>query len=235
MDGAVPGGAVPGGAAAGTVDRGHGGLRAWWTPGVSTTRRALALGGIAGPVGFTAAWVTAGLTGEASPVTATVSRLAAHGASTRPVMTAGLVTLGLGLGGYALALRDDLEGAAWVAALASGLGALGAAAAPLASSEAVDRLHAVVAIAGSACLAATPALAAPALARQGRAAAARASLGTAVGAAILLLAAAGPVAPGLLQRAGLLSGQGWVVASAVAMVKGGSVPQADRGAPTRPG
>lgn len=58
--------------------------------------RAALLAGIAGPVAFIGAWVSAGLVTEGySPVSDTISRLAAQGAPTRPLMTAAPVAFGL--------------------------------------------------------------------------------------------------------------------------------------------
>jgi hypothetical protein len=184
-------------------------------------RRALALGGLVGPAGFLGAWVVGGaLTTGYSPVEDAISRLAAVDASTRGLMTAGFVTFGVGVPLYGIALRQRLPGRAWVAAVATGLATLGVAAAPLDHSSTVDLVHGSFASAGYATLAAVPLLAAGPLRRAGRAGWAAVSLTAGVASALCLLATLAGSHHGLFQRAGLTIGDAWLVASAVALLRG---------------
>ncbi len=65
-----------------------------------------AAGGLIGPVGFVGAWIIGGLIKpDYSPVEDAISRLAAIGASTRPLMTCGFVCFGVAVPTYAWALR----------------------------------------------------------------------------------------------------------------------------------
>lgn len=182
-------------------------------------RRLAALGGVAGPVAFAAAWSLLGrrLPGY-SPVDDPISRLAADGAPDAALMTAGLVAFGVGVPLYGAALRDALPGPAWAAAAATGLATLGVAAFPL-TAHGPDTVHGAVAGVAYASLAATPLLAAAPLARAGRRgwAGASVAVGT-VSAASLAATAAGP-ATGLFQRVGLTVAHAWVVASAVGILR----------------
>ncbi|MCU4187380.1 DUF998 domain-containing protein [Acidiferrimicrobium sp. IK] len=188
--------------------------------------RYLAWGGIAGPVAFTGAWLTAGaLRPGYRPVEDTISRLAASGAPNRWLMTAGFVTYGVGLPLYARALRHAAPGPAWLAAIGTGVATLAVAAAPLAVSPALDTLHAVAAGAGYLTLAAVPVLAARPLRRAGLGAAAAVSTAVAAGCALTLVASVGTSATGALQRAGLGAGHAWVAASAWWILAGRSLPE----------
>ena len=187
-----------------------------------------AIGGIAGPVLFVAAWVLAGLLEPGySPVEGAVSRLAAEGASTRPVMTAGLAGLALGMLLFAAALRASLAGPAWTAAFATGLLTLGVAAVPLGRTPATDDLHAAFAVAAYAALVATPLLAARPLAA-GRPRFARLSLAVAVASGVCLAASALGAGAGLFQRLGLTLTHAWIVMTAAWLLR-------DRAAPPAPG
>ncbi len=100
---------------------------------MKSSARALAIGGFVGPAAFVGAWTAAGLrTRGYSPVTDAISDLAAIGASTRSLMTAGFVVDGIGLTAFGLSMRTAVEGRAWMAAVATGVATLGVAAAPLA-------------------------------------------------------------------------------------------------------
>jgi hypothetical membrane protein len=181
--------------------------------------RGLALGGVIGPAAFVGAWVTGGAaTAGYSPVADAISRLAARGAATQPLMTAGFVAFGLAVPAYAAALRRAVPGRAWVAAAATGIATLGVAGVPLETGR--DALHDACAVTGYATLAAVPLLASRPLAAVGRRRAARASIATgALSSVCLLLSLAGP-AHGLFQRAGLTIGDAWLVTSAVAIIRG---------------
>ncbi len=170
---------------------------------------------------FVGAWLVLGATTDQySPVDDAISRLAAVHASTRPAMTAAFVVFGLGMAAYASALRVALVGASWIAALVSGIATLGVAALPLDHSDAVDRLHGVCAGIGYVGLAGAALLAAAPLTRGGRIGWARlaAVTGTIAGAS-LALTLLGPY-EGFFQRLGLTAGDVWIVASAIAVVRG---------------
>jgi hypothetical membrane protein len=185
-------------------------------------RRLAAWGGVAGPVAFVSAWVAGGASRpEYSPVNDAISRLAAIGASSRSLMTAGFVGFGVGLPLYALALREAVPGSAWKVAAGTGLATLGVALAPLDLSPTVDQVHAGVAALGYATLAATPLLAARPLAASGHRRVARISVAAGGVAGVLLAASLFGPAHGALQRAGLTVGDAWVVTSAVWMLSGG--------------
>ena len=183
------------------------------------TRRVLVWGGVVGPTGFIAAWATAGaLTKGYSPVQESISRLAAVGAPRRPLMTAGFVCFGAAVPAYSVALRESLGGTAWAAATVSGFATLGVGAFPLGRASVIDRIHYGLAALGSSSLALTPILAAQSLSARGygRAAAASRLLGVLSGAC--LAAPAISPAGGLFQRIGLTLSEGWLAASAAAIL-----------------
>lgn len=184
--------------------------------------RVAALGGVVGPVAFISAWVvSAAVTDHPySPVEDAISRLAAAGADTQPLMTAGLVTLGLALPVYAVALRQVLPGPAWVAAATTGVATLAVAAAPLGRSPSLDTAHALFAAVGYAAIAATPLVAVRPLWRRGhrRLAVAGAAAGTMAAAALALSLSGLPT--GLWQRLGLTSADAWIAASALSIACG---------------
>lgn len=190
-------------------------------PGV----RLLALGGVIGPVAFVGSWALAGArTVGYSPVDAAISDLAAVHASTRSLMTTGFVVDGLGLIGFGLALREALEGRAWMTAVATGVCTIGVAATPLGGWSG-DNIHAAFAGLGYASIAALPLLTATPLARSGRIRWTRVSvLAGTISAASLVASTFGP-AHGLWQRLGLTVGDAWIVAIASSLI-------ADRGLPT---
>ena len=182
-------------------------------------RRLLAWGGVIGPVGFVAAWATAGaVTSGYSPVDDAISRLAAVHAPTRWVMTAGFVCFGVAVPAYSLALRDALAGRAWLAAAVTGLATLGVAAVPLDVSKTTDLIHGGFASVGYASLALTPLLGAGPLAARGyrRAAAVSRAVGVLSGAC--LAATVFGSFHGLFQRAGLTLGDLWLAATAAAIL-----------------
>ena len=186
-----------------------------------TARRGLAIGGIAGPLAFVAAWSFLG-TGQPgySPIRDPISRLAAIDAPTRAPMTAGLLTFGAGVAAYASALAAALPGGAALTAGATAAGSVGIAALPLEAGKG-SVAHDVVAGLAYASLAATPVLAARGLHARGLRLPAR--LSTAVGVTSAVVLVAGALAPrggGLLQRLGLTLGHAWIVASAAWILRG---------------
>ena len=94
--------------------------------------RLLALGGVVGPAAFVGAWTLAGAQATGySHVNNAISELAAVDAATRGLMTAGFIVDGFGLIAFGLALREVLDGRAWIAAAVTGAATMGVAAAPL--------------------------------------------------------------------------------------------------------
>lgn len=187
-----------------------------------TSRARSAWGGIAGPGAFVSAWLIGGTRSRGySPVDDAISRLAAVGASTRPLMSAGFVGFGVGVPVYASALRRSVPGPAWTTAIATGLATLGVAAVPLDASSTRDLVHGGFATFGYVTLAATPLLAARPLAAAGHRRAAKASVVTGVMSGLCLVATALGPAHGLMQRLGLTLGDAWLVSSAAWMLSGG--------------
>lgn len=178
-----------------------------------------ALGGVLGPAAFVGAWVGGSATKAGySPVDDAISRLAAVGASTRPLMTAGFVAFGIGVPLYATALRRALGGLAGVTAAATGLATLGVAALPLERSATVDTWHGAVAGVAYLTLAATPLLARRALRTRGqRRLAATSGLVAVVTTTSLALSLTG-LPTGLFQRIGLTTGHLWIMGSATAIL-----------------
>ncbi|HUZ19880.1 MAG TPA: DUF998 domain-containing protein [Acidimicrobiales bacterium] len=184
--------------------------------------RRAAWGGVAGPVAFVSGWAVGGaLRPDYSPVDDAISKLAAVGSSTRPLMTAGFVAFGVGVVVYAAALRKAVPGPAWTTAAVTGLATLGVASFPLDVSRTEDLVHGGLATLGYVTLASTPLLAARPLAASGRPRAAIASVATGVASGIVLAATVLGPAHGLLQRLGLALGDVWLVASASWILAGG--------------
>ena len=146
-----------------------------------------------------------------SPVEDAISRLAASGAETAPLMTGGFVVFGVSMVVFSRTVRDAVGTPAAASVIATGLATLGVAATPL--DTGVDGLHGVFAFVGYATLAAAPLLAAPGLRGRWRAASVVAGVLTA---ASLAATVAGP-ASGLFQRTGLTIGDAWLAAVAVGM------------------
>ena len=132
-------------------------------------------------------------------------------------MTAGFVVDGLGLIAFGIALREVLDGRAWMAAIATGGCTLGVAATPLGGWSG-DAVHATFAGLGYATIVALPLLASTPLARTGRARSARVSILTGTISATCLLASTFGPAHGLFQRLGLTVGDAWIVAAASALI-----------------
>jgi hypothetical protein len=184
-------------------------------------RRLLALGGVVGPAGFVAAWAVAGVRLKGySPKEDPISRLAASGASTRPLMTAGFIVFGTGVTLFAAPLSRWVPSRSSLTAAATGLATLGVAATPL--DAGVDVLHGVFATAGYTTLAATPLLAARPLARSGRRGWCQFSLGAGVvSVAALAASVVVPGATGLSQRIGLTTTDLWLAATGIDMLRRG--------------
>jgi Protein of unknown function (DUF998) len=182
--------------------------------------RLLALGGIVGPAAFVGTWAVAGaVTPGYSPIENAISDLAAVGAPHRVAMTGGFVVFGIGLIAFGLALREELEGQAWVWAAATGGATIAVAATPLGGWSG-DGMHAVCAGLGYATIAALPLLAARPLAASGRRTWARTSIAAAgLSAAALAASTLGP-AHGLWQRLGLTVGDAWIATTAVGLAAG---------------
>jgi hypothetical protein len=177
--------------------------------------RILRFGSLVGPASFVTAWALAGAVTDRtySPVRDTISRLAAVGADTRPLMTTGMIAFGVALPASAVAWKATLGGRAWILVAATGISTLAVAATPLDHSELVDRLHEVAAAAGYITLAAIPLAARTGLISRGFARHA------AVGTALSIVSAASLVVSlaveqtGLFQRLGLTVIDLWLVAS----------------------
>lgn len=166
--------------------------------------RLLDAAGVAGPAAFVGAWVIGSAIERGySPIDEPISRLAQLGASTRPLMTTGLVAFGLTAPAFAWGARRQLGTPSAVALTLAGLGTLGIAATPLHPTDAVPA-HAVAAAIAYAGFAATPVLS-----KVDR----NLPLGV-VAAASLVASTVGP-AQGLLQRLGLTLVDVWVVRRAL--------------------
>lgn len=188
---------------------------------MNPSARALAIGGLVGPAAFVGAWTAAGLrTHDYSPFTDAISDLAAIGASTRTLMTAGFIVDGIGLTAFGLSLRTMVEGRAWIPAVVTGVATLGVAAAPLGGGLG-DGTHAALAGLAYVAIAAAPLLAAGPLRRRGRSGWSRTSVAAgAMSAAGLLTSTAGP-AHGFWQRLGLTVGDAWIVGISALILAGG--------------
>ena len=184
--------------------------------------RRAALGGVVGPTAFIGGWITsAAITDRSySSIDEAISRLAAVGADTRVLMTAGFIGFGVALPVYGVALRRAVPGPAWAMATLAGVTTLGVAATPLDRSPTVDTLHALLAGIGYVALAATPLLAARPLLRGGHITLARFGLAVGSVSAVSLALASTSLPTGLFQRLGLTGTDAWIVASAITIARG---------------
>jgi hypothetical membrane protein len=182
-----------------------------------------AVGGVVGPVAFVGAWSLAGLAAHHYSATQdAISRLAQTGAPTRAAMTTGFVVFGVAVPVYSRALRAALGGPAWMTAFATGIATLGVAAVPL-GSPTRDPVHGWFAAAGYVTLAATPLVASRRFARVERHAWANGSRIAGIASGVCLLATIAGPAHGLFQRLGLGIGDVWIVATAIAMIRTGTL------------
>lgn len=195
-------------------------MRRRYGGGVEFGRRH-ALAGIVGPVSFVSAWVVSGLlTGrEYSPIDDAISRLAAVGADTRVLMSAGFIVFGVSLPLFGQVVRNSIDGPAWIAATLTGLATLGVAATPLDWSAGIDRLHGVFAGFGYITLALTPLLAARPLFRSGQPMLAGAGLVAGAVSSVALGLTLSDLPSGLTQRTGLTATDAWIVALAATLLK----------------
>ena len=197
-------------------------------------RTAARVGGVLGPAMFLFGWVISALrTDGYSILEDAISRLAAVGASTRWLMSAGFVGFSVGVAIYAYGLRSILDGPAWMAALIASIATLGVALFPLDHSGVVDLLHGAAAFTGYIALSALPLCTAPELSRRGHSRAARLSrvCGT-ISAAALAATLLGP-AHGLFQRIGVTVGDAWIAGSALFLLRRQPRPEEPRAEATR--
>ncbi|MEN3316539.1 MAG: hypothetical protein V7605_2773 [Acidimicrobiaceae bacterium] len=178
--------------------------------------RLMSLAGIVGPAGFIGAWATsAALTAGYSSVHEAISELARVDAPARAVMTSGFVCFGVAVPIYAVALRRNLRGPAWVGAAVSGVATLGIALFPLGVSTRTDGVHNALAAVAYLSLVAAPMLALRPLIETGHCRVAALSAGVAgVAAGCLAATLLGP-AHGLFQRSGLTLVDLWLMAGAL--------------------
>lgn len=189
-----------------------------WKAKPSRSTRLLASGGVIGPGSFITAWAIQGArTSNYSPIEDAISQLAAVGAPTRPGMTAGFITFGVGVSLYGFTLHRILPGPAWAFAVATGLATLGVAALPL--DAGVDTAHGVAAGLGYATLAAVPLAAAPYI--YGRTSKAAALVAGMASAGLLIATTVVDGRHGFLQRAGLTIADVWIAATAAKVARRG--------------
>lgn len=184
--------------------------------------RWLAAGGLAGPAAFIGAWVTGTILLESySPLPDAISRLAAVGADTRWLMTAGFVGFTAASIPAAVAIRRAIPGSAWTGVLGTGLVTSVVAALPLDRSEAVDGAHGLAAAIGYALFIYGAAASFKPLRAAGRQELALLSAIVAgVSTTTLLATPFVPEFSGLLQRIGLTSLDVWLVTISILILQG---------------
>ncbi len=179
-------------------------------------RTAARVGGVLGPAMFLFGWIISALrTDGYSVIEDAISRLAAVGAPTRWLMSAGFIGFTVGVAVYSYGLRSMLDGPAWIAALIASIATLGVALFPLDHSSGVDLLHGAAAFTGYIALSALPLYAAPELARRGLVRAARLSRVCGTISSLALAATLLGPAHGLFQRIGVTVGDAWIAGSAL--------------------
>lgn len=185
--------------------------------------------GVLAPSAFVGAWLAGGLRAESyDPLVDAISRLAAEGAPTRPLMTAGFVAFGVLVPVWARTLGARLDSTTLRSVVTvAGLATLAVAGLPLTQEGGTtqDALHAVTAGTGYVAMVATPLVAAPLLRRRGHttAAALSAAVGVVSAASLvgtLLVGEDGQVGSGALQRLGLTVVDAWHVVTATAVLRG---------------
>ena len=179
--------------------------------------------GLAGPAAFVGAWAVAGaLTDGYDATRQAISELAAEGAATRPLMTAGLVGFGVLVPFFAGRLGSALgsRGVRWAVTVA-GLGTLAVAAVPLTGEggRPQDVAHAVAAGTGYAGMALAPLLGGRALRRRGAAGAALASYAVGAVSAAALVGSVVAEGGGGLQRVGLTVVDAWYAVAALVLLR----------------
>jgi len=180
----------------------------------------LPLAGIVGPAGFIGAWATSGArTAGYSSLHDAISELARVGAPSRAVMTGGFVCFGVAVPIYAVALRRNLRGPAWIGAAVSGVATLGIALFPLGVSTRIEGVHNGLAALGYLSLVATPMLAVRPLIEAGHCRAAALSAAVSGVAAVCLAATLLGPAHGLFQRSGLTLVDLWLMAGALTALR----------------
>lgn len=183
-----------------------------------TSRRLAAWCGIVGPLTFVAGWLVNGLRTEGyDPLSDAISQLAREGAPTRWAMTACFVAFGVLLTLWAGTVARELGAAALRPVVAvAGLTTLAVAALPLTRDPGgtQDLLHGIAAGTGYVAMALTPLVAALALRRSGRTAAAGISLAVGAVSAGALVGTLLVDGSGVFQRLGLTVVDAWHVAVA---------------------
>lgn len=178
---------------------------------------------IAGPVVFVTTWVVAGGRYDGyTPTVDPISELAAVGAPTRVLMTAGFVAYGAFVLAAAPSLGRRFGRSTGIAAALNAVATFAVAALPLGSPTTED-LHGVAAGAAYVALVAIPLTAIRRLRREGSG---RWVIGSALVAGVATVALASSVigdSAGLAQRIGLSTVDGWLIAAGIALLVRGSV------------
>jgi hypothetical membrane protein len=191
-------------------------------PSLTTDHPAAALGLVIGPIAFIAAWAVGGARTPAySPVDDAISRIAAVGAPEQALMTAGFLVYGGAVLVGSVALRSSPLRAAWSLAAVNALATVAVAATPLERSETVDLLHGIAASIGYAAISLMPIVAARPLRDLGLRRASVASVATGAIGAVCLVATTLGESKGAFQRLGLGVGDVWLVATGLALWRGG--------------
>jgi hypothetical membrane protein len=193
---------------------------------------------VIGPVAFVSAWILGALLDDAglSPIDDAISQLAAVDSNTRMLMTAGLMTFGLGVGAFAVAATSVLGRRTALALAATAASTIAVAALPLGSFDAVDSLHGLAAGFGYITLVLAPIAARKPLRRMGRRRLAAAGVLASTIAAVSLTVSLTSAPTGVFQRLGIASIDIWIVAVAVQILRE-HLPSAvhDRTVPPGPG
>ena len=155
-----------------------------------------------------------------SPTTDAISRLAAVGADTRVLMSAGFLGFSTASIPAAGAVRRAIPGSAWVGVVGTGLATAAVAALPLDRNPVIDAAHALAAGAGYALFVYAAAAAAKPLWEAGRRSLATISMCVAVLASAALVATPFVEASGLLQRIGLTSLDVWLATISALVLSG---------------
>ena len=175
-----------------------------------------ALAGVAAPASFITAWVVGGArTPGYSPVRDHISDLAAVGAPTRPLMTAGLLGFSAFAPLFARHLAASLDRPALRVSLTTAAAAtLGVAAFPLEGPLGTGP-HAAAAAVSYLAMSSNPLLAAGALRSAGHHRLAAVAVATGLAGGALLARSLAGEQQGLFQRLGLTTLDGWLIGMAV--------------------